>query len=65
MPTLVLQCEDRVAYAYPIDNVVRIGRLPDNRVVLDRPAVSSHHACVFSDGEHFIVEDLQSTNGTS
>jgi pSer/pThr/pTyr-binding forkhead associated (FHA) protein len=64
MPTLVLQCEDRVAYAYAIDNVVTIGRLPDNRVVLDHPAVSSHHACVFGDGEQFIVEDLQSTNGT-
>jgi pSer/pThr/pTyr-binding forkhead associated (FHA) protein len=64
MPTLVLQCEDRVAYAYAIDNVVTIGRLSDNRLVLDHPAVSSHHACVFTDGEQFIVEDLQSTNGT-
>jgi pSer/pThr/pTyr-binding forkhead associated (FHA) protein len=64
MPTLVLQCDDRVAYAYAIDNVVTIGRLSDNRVVLDHAAVSSHHACVFSDGGQFILEDLQSTNGT-
>jgi pSer/pThr/pTyr-binding forkhead associated (FHA) protein len=64
MPTLVLHCEDRVAYAYAIDNVVTIGRLADNRVVLDHPTVSSHHACVFTDGDQFIVEDLQSTNGT-
>src|SRR3954471_20268282 len=64
MATLVLQCEDRVAYAYAIERVVTIGRLADNRVVLDHPSVSSHHACVFTDGDRCIVEDLQSTNGT-
>jgi pSer/pThr/pTyr-binding forkhead associated (FHA) protein len=64
MATLVLQCEDRVAYAYAIEKIVTIGRLSDNRLVLDHPAVSSHHACVFNDGGQFIVEDLQSTNGT-
>src|SRR5262252_6677534 len=64
MATLVLQCEDRVAYAYAIDQIVTIGRLLDNRVVLDHPSVSSHHACVFADGDQYIVEDLQSTNGT-
>src|SRR5262249_47225818 len=64
MATLVLQCEDRVAYAYAIDRTVTIGRLADNRVVLDHPSVSSHHACVFNEGDQFVVEDLQSTNGT-
>jgi pSer/pThr/pTyr-binding forkhead associated (FHA) protein len=44
--------------------MVTIGRLPDNMVIIDNPAVSSHHACVYSDGDQFIVEDLQSTNGT-
>jgi pSer/pThr/pTyr-binding forkhead associated (FHA) protein len=43
---------------------VTIGRLPDNGVVLDNAAVSSHHACVFRDGDQFVIEDLQSTNGT-
>src|SRR5262249_15920870 len=38
--------------------------LADNTVVIDHPSVSSHHACVFTDGEQCIVEDLQSTNGT-
>jgi pSer/pThr/pTyr-binding forkhead associated (FHA) protein len=64
MATLVLQGEDRVAYAYAVDAVVTIGRLSDNRMVLDHPSVSSHHACVFADGEQYLVEDLQSTNGT-
>lgn len=64
MATLVLKGEDRVAWAYAIENIVTIGRLPDNLLVLDHPSVSSHHACVFADGEQFVVEDLQSTNGT-
>ena len=41
-----------------------IGRLADNTIVIDSPAVSSHHASVFSDGGFLAVEDLQSTNGT-
>ncbi len=64
MARLILQCEDRAAQEYAVEKTVTIGRLSDNTVVLDHPAVSSHHACVFSDGEHCIVEDLQSTNGT-
>jgi hypothetical protein len=38
--------------------------MTDNTVVIDSPAVSSHHACVFREGTLFAVEDLQSTNGT-
>ena len=64
MAKLILQCEDRDAQEYPVEKIVTIGRLADNTVVIDHPSVSSHHACVFSDGEHTIVEDLQSTNGT-
>jgi hypothetical protein len=64
MAKLILQCDDRAAQEYAVDKMVTIGRLPDNMVVLDHPSVSSHHACVFSDGEQCIVEDLQSTNGT-
>jgi hypothetical protein len=41
-----------------------IGRLSDNSVMIDSPEVSSHHACVFRDGDQIVVEDLQSTNGT-
>ena len=43
---------------------VRIGRLPDNTIHIDNPAVSSHHARVFPEGDKFIIEDLKSTNGT-
>jgi pSer/pThr/pTyr-binding forkhead associated (FHA) protein len=64
MAKLILECEDRAAREYAVEKTVTIGRLSDNVVVLDHPSVSSHHACVFSDGEQCIVEDLQSTNGT-
>lgn len=41
-----------------------IGRLPDNTVQVDNPAVSSHHARIYWDTDHFVLEDLNSLNGT-
>ena len=64
MARLTLQCEDRALKQYAVGTMTTIGRLPDNTIIIDSPAVSSHHACVFRDGDHFAVEDLQSTNGT-
>src|SRR5437588_11060050 len=43
---------------------VTIGRLPDNDIQVDNPAVSGHHAKILWNGEHFIVEDNSSLNGT-
>jgi ABC-type multidrug transport system ATPase subunit/ABC-type polysaccharide/polyol phosphate export permease len=44
---------------------IRIGRLPENDVVLDYPIVSGHHArIVFEDGLPWI-EDRDSRNGTA
>jgi len=64
MASLTLQLEDKVVKEYALGPMVTIGRLGDNTVVIDNPAVSSHHACVFRNADDFIVEDLQSTNGT-
>jgi hypothetical protein len=64
MPRLILQLEDRVLKEYDMGMMATIGRLSDNSVMIDNPAVSSHHACVFRDAGQFVVEDLQSTNGT-
>lgn len=64
MANLTLRDEDRTVRTYPLALMTTIGRLSDNAVVIDSPAVSSHHACVFRDGNDFIIEDLQSTNGT-
>ena len=43
---------------------ISIGRLPDNQVVIDNPAVSGRHARVYREGSHYVLEDLKSTNGT-
>ena len=43
---------------------VTIGRLPDNTIVIQNPAVSGRHARVLPEGQHFVLEDLKSTNGT-
>ena len=64
MPRLILQLEETVLNKYDMGQMATIGRLSDNSVMIDSPAVSSHHACVFRDGDQFVVEDLQSTNGT-
>lgn len=64
MPTLTLQFENNILKEYEVGLSLTIGRLPDNTVIIDNPAVSGHHACVFRDGENVIVEDLHSTNGT-
>lgn len=43
---------------------LRIGRLPDNDVVLDSRVVSGHHAIVRRFGDALVLEDLGSSNGT-
>ena len=44
--------------------VVTIGRQPDNLLQIDNPAVSGHHARVYWKDGRYVLEDLQSFNGT-
>lgn len=49
----------------PLDQaIITIGRAPDSTVVLDDDFVSNNHARLSPHGNHWIVEDLGSTNGT-
>jgi pSer/pThr/pTyr-binding forkhead associated (FHA) protein len=41
----------------------RIGRLPDNDIVLDDVNVSRHHAVIIDTGTSFVITDLRSANG--
>jgi|KBSSwiStaDraftv2_1062776.scaffolds.fasta_scaffold01408_13 DNA-binding SARP family transcriptional activator len=41
----------------------RIGRLPDNDIVLDDANVSRHHAVIVDTGTSFVITDLRSANG--
>jgi hypothetical protein len=41
-----------------------IGRQGDNTFVINDDQASAYHARIVSDGQHFHIEDLASTNGT-
>ena len=65
MAQLYLKFEDKVLKKIVLSSgIVTIGRLPDNLVHLDNPGVSGHHARVCWENGHYVVEDLNSTNGT-
>jgi pSer/pThr/pTyr-binding forkhead associated (FHA) protein len=65
MPKLILKFDDRELQECAVGtHPVTIGRLPDNMVVIDNPAVSGRHARVYREGNHYVLEDLKSTNGT-
>jgi pSer/pThr/pTyr-binding forkhead associated (FHA) protein len=60
MPKLVLS---GVTYELS-EELITIGRAPDNTIVIDDPLVSSHHAQLELSGETYRLKDLESTNGT-
>jgi hypothetical protein len=47
----------------PADGL-RIGRMPDNDLVVANPKVSRHHAVIVYTADGFVVRDLGSANGT-
>ena len=49
----------------PESSVIRVGRGPDNDVVLDYPTVSSYHAQILISELGAEIEDLGSINGTA
>jgi type II secretory pathway predicted ATPase ExeA len=49
-------------HSFPPGRII-VGRSPDNEIYIKSKFVSRHHLQLVSDGEHCIVEDLNSTNG--
>ncbi|HZR06652.1 MAG TPA: FHA domain-containing protein [Candidatus Udaeobacter sp.] len=47
-----------------VDDLVTIGRSPDNTIVINNPSVSARHAQLQLAGETYRLKDLGSTNGT-
>src|SRR5262249_52614222 len=47
-----------------LGGIVTIGRQPDNVLRIDNPAVSGHHARVVWEADHYVLEDIESFNGT-
>ena len=66
MAKLYLKFEQAVLKEYEMKDgaSMTIGRLPDNNVHIDNLAVSGHHARIVWEGDHFILEDNNSLNGT-
>ncbi|MDP1809461.1 MAG: FHA domain-containing protein [Actinomycetota bacterium] len=50
--------------SYAIDDSVLLGRAPECDIRLDDVAVSARHARISKRGRHWLVEDLDSSNGT-
>lgn len=52
--------------AYPLVRpVTTVGRTSDNDLILDDPSVSRHHARIVRTPDGFVIEDLDSFNGTT
>jgi Ca-activated chloride channel homolog len=50
---------------YPLDkDLIRIGRAPQNEVIIDTAGMSRFHAQIQRSGNGWVLEDLGSTNGT-
>ena len=46
------------------EDLITVGRSPDNMIVINDPSVSTHHAQLQRAGETYRLKDLDSTNGT-
>jgi pSer/pThr/pTyr-binding forkhead associated (FHA) protein len=65
MAKLSLMFENKLVKEVPIGSKpVRIGRSPDNDLVVDNLAVSNDHARVYFESGRLVVEDRGSLNGT-
>ena len=65
MAKLILKYEAAVLKEIPLlKGTLTIGRTPGNDLVIDNPAVSGHHARLLLEQDHFLVEDMNSLNGT-
>ena len=65
MARLVLSLDGQVLAEYNMSKErYTVGRLPDNDVRIDNPAVSGHHSLIINILNDSFLEDLNSTNGT-
>ncbi len=65
MARLILSLDSAVLAEYNMNKErYTIGRLPDNDIRIDNPAVSGHHSLIINILNDSFLEDLNSTNGT-
>ncbi|CQD16928.1 DNA-binding transcriptional activator [Mycobacterium lentiflavum] len=62
--SVVAHLRDARGNRHPLrGTVTRIGRLPDNEIVIDDDTVSRYHAVIVDTGNSFVITDLRSANG--
>jgi pSer/pThr/pTyr-binding forkhead associated (FHA) protein len=65
MARLILNLDSQVLAEYNMNKErYTVGRLPDNDIRIDNPAVSGHHSLIINILNDSFLEDLNSTNGT-
>jgi pSer/pThr/pTyr-binding forkhead associated (FHA) protein len=65
MARLILSLDGQTLAEYNMNKErYTIGRLPDNDIRIDNPAVSGHHSLIINILNDSFLEDLNSTNGT-
>ncbi len=65
MARLMLSLDGSILAEYNMNKErYTIGRLPDNDIRIDNPAVSGHHSLIINILNDSFLEDLNSTNGT-
>jgi pSer/pThr/pTyr-binding forkhead associated (FHA) protein len=65
MARLILTLDGQLLAEYNMNKErYTVGRLPDNDIRIDNPAVSGHHSLIINILNDSFLEDLNSTNGT-
>jgi LysM repeat protein len=65
MPFLVINQGPQPNQTFPLDKqIITIGRLEDNDIAINDPAVSRYHARLMLQDNQWVIEDLGSQNGT-
>ena len=65
MTKIILKFRDKVLQEISVEKeLITIGRKPDNDIEIDNLAVSGHHARIFKMEDWFLIEDIDSLNGT-
>jgi pSer/pThr/pTyr-binding forkhead associated (FHA) protein len=65
MPRLIVRSAETGAVIHELtDDLVTVGRAPDNTIQIDDPSVSGRHAQLQRIGEIYRLKDLDSSNGT-
>jgi pSer/pThr/pTyr-binding forkhead associated (FHA) protein len=65
MPKLIVTLSNGTNVTHELsEDTITVGRISDNTLQIEEASVSSHHAEFVASGDHHILRDLDSTNGT-